>query len=226
MANDISLDTLQNNKKKTQVIMYMLIALIMIALGATFMGTGTTAALIAGGIGIVAGGYFGYTGYNILIDPKNERRCKQGYFTQVYSNMRVPKKWVSGDVSIDTDIDMSEEDIITKAQFNGYGGVFLVSNISGDSVGGNYDAYYVPGDIKSVLTRQLTNLTTVGNTQQNSDGDTIAWKLYIAADYSTNVRVTAKTDESNTNTRKEITTLSGDSTKQFYSPVPGGCPYS
>lgn len=230
MANDVSLETLKNNKEKTKIIVYLMIGLILIALGATFAGTGTTAALIGGALAVIGGGYMMYMGYDMLIDTKYERRCKQGYFTQVYSNMKVPKKWVDGDVAVDTDVDMSEEDIITKAQFEGYGGVFLVSNNAADSIGGNYDAYYIPGNVKSILTSQLTDTVAVaptGNKQKNAAGETIARKLYIAADAATNVRVTAKTDVTDVNARKEITTDStAGSTKQFYSPVPGGCPYS
>lgn len=198
MANDLSLDTLKNNKMKTQVIMYLMISLIMIALGATFAGTGTTAALIGGVLAIFGGGYMGYLGYDMLVDPKNERKCKAGYFEQIFTNVTVPQAWIDGDVAIDIELDIDEATAVTNAQFNGYGGVFLVSNIAAESVGGTYDAYYVPGNARAVLTKPSTK---VSGKVTDSTNRTVADKLYIRAGPKTNVRVVAKTDD---NSKTEI----------------------
>lgn len=198
MANDISLETLQNNKEKTKVIMYMMIGLILIALGATFAGTGTTPALIGGLLAVAGGGYMAYMGYDMLVDPKNERKCKAGYFEQVFTNVTVPQAWIDGDVAVDIDLDIDEKTAVSKAQFNGYGGVFLVSNIASESTGGNFDAYYVPGNAKAVLTKPASSAATATSVL-DANNRTIASKLYIRAGPKSGVRVVAKTDD----TRKD-----------------------
>lgn len=231
MANDISYETLKNNKLKSQVILYAVIALMCIAVGAAIAGTGSSAGMIAGGLLAAGGGfYFGKMSYDILVDVKNERRCKQSYFTQIYKNMKVPTSWVNGDTAVDTDTDLDELTIITKAQFEGYGGVFLVSNTSTDSVGDNYDAYYIPGNAKAVLTKKLTPLTGQKRNRDSSD-NVIAEKLYIAADAKTGVRVIARNDF-DPNNRKDFTQNPAeqtDTTKTYdppSSPSINGCPYA
>lgn len=194
MANDVSLDTLKNNKEKTKVIMYFIISLILIALGAAVASTGTTAALVAGTFAFGGGGYLVYLAYELLVDPKNERKCKAGYFTQIFTNMLVPKAYIDGDVAVDVDLDIDEKSAVSKAQFDGYGGVFLVSNIEATSIGGNFDAYYIPGNAKAVLTKSSSK---VSGKVTDSTGRTVADKLYIKADIKTGVRVLAKTDDAN-----------------------------
>lgn len=189
MANDLSIDTFQNNKEKTKIMTNLVIAVVLVVIGATFSTSGGAAAIL-GGAAIIGGLYFGYMAYEVLVDPKNERRCKEGYFEQIFTDMRVPQAWIDGDVSVDIDYDIDAKSAVSKAQFDGYGGVFLVSNTAPESTGGLFDAYYIPGNAKAILTKK----STITNTNKNLDNEnrTVAKFLYIRAPAKTGNRVLAK----------------------------------
>jgi hypothetical protein len=216
---DASIGTFTNNKNKNNVIMYAIIGLVLIALGGVLLGSGSTPGMLGGGISIAMGAFFVYRSFSVLTDPANQRKCKSGYFTQIFTNMKVPPKWISGDVAVDLDLDVDEITAITKAQYDGYGGVFLVSNVSSDSIGGNYDAYYIPGNTKTILSSKVD---PVNNPNKFTYG-----KLYVGADIKTNVRVTVKTDESDVSQRKDvIITGTPTSSQILYTPSSPVCPYS
>lgn len=199
MANDVSLETFNNNNEKSKIIANFVIGIVIIIAGIGLAGMGRNpVSLVFGLLMAGGGGYLIYLGYSLLVDVKNERKCKEGYFEQIFQDMRVPQSWIDGDVSVDKDYDIDEKSAVSKAQFNGYGGVFLVSNNEPESTGGLFDAYYIPGNTKAVLTKKSSIVTSDVKKKRfnlDAEGRTIATKLYIKAPAKTGNRVIAK-DES------------------------------
>ncbi len=158
MANDISLETFKNNKKKTTVIMYAVIGLIVIALGGVIASTGGGPGLIAGGLVIFGGCVMLIKAHGELVDPRNERRCDLRDVVR-YRNMEIPASYLNGDAGVDTDIDIDEKTALMKVLYDGYGGAYLKSNTAATSIGDNFDVWYIPGNARATLTTQLTSAT-------------------------------------------------------------------
>lgn len=165
-SNDVSFETFKNNKQKTYVVGYIIMGLMIMAVSAAVSQNG--GAMIGVSIlGLFAGGYLMYLGYETLVDPKNERRCdisKLGKFT----NMEIPEGYLNGDINVDTDVDMDEYEILMKTVYGNYGGVFLKSNNNPQTAGGKFDAWYIPGNAKSVLSKKVA-----------AGGLNVAERLYI-----------------------------------------------
>jgi hypothetical protein len=103
-----------------------------------------------------------------LTDRKNEKKCSPELFN-VYTNVKIPDKYVADDAEYDVELDVPEYETGRKVQTKGYGGVFLKSNTAPTSTGDNWDAIFIPGDAKAVLVEG--NYTTAG--KQKAD------RLYV-----------------------------------------------
>jgi hypothetical protein len=168
--NPVGLDTLRNNKKAFYVVGFIFGALIAFVMGLAGVGLAAsadkTSGQIGGGflaaIGIGGGIYLAILAYNELTSRKNEKKCSPDLFN-VYSNVKIPEKYIASDAEYDTDIDISEYEAGRKVQTKGYGGVFLKSNTVVSSVGGNFDAVYIPGDAKAVVLKSTPPYTSSTN---------------------------------------------------------------
>lgn len=145
MAKKFNLDTVKEMKTKPLVfsILYIIGAIILIAIGAMIAGKGGGAAIVFGLlIAAGGGGWAGYTGYSMIIDSKNEKTCNVDYWS-VYNCVANPT-----DKDADYELNITECIAQTNAQYKGffsskYGGVWLRSNTTNTS---NVDAFYVPSD--------------------------------------------------------------------------------
>ena len=146
-SNDVSYETFKNNKKKMNVVMYAVIGLIIIAIGGMVATTGGSGPAIAGLLVFAAGAYSIYYGYEILIDPRNERRANLDYFNQ-QSCVTIPAEYLKDGADIDIVLDSMDTALLIKAEYEGYGGVYLKSNTSQFSVGGTFDGFFIPKDTK------------------------------------------------------------------------------
>lgn len=184
-SNDVSLETFKNNKQKTYVIGYILMGLMIMAIAAA--GASNGGVFLAFGIaGILGGAYLMYMGYETLVDPRNERRCDTRDLLR-YANMEIPANYLNGDAGVDTEIDTDERTILMKVIYSGYGGVYLRSNNAGESIGGNFDAWYIPGNAKATLTEKLGDLLTESQVLALPNG---AHRLYVMnkGDYRVEVK--------------------------------------
>jgi hypothetical protein len=189
----------QENQQK--VVLYLLGALILIMIGISGISSGT-AGLVLAAIGIPLGSWLGYTGYNILLDPKNEKKCNAAYWT------------VTQNVGFDTD-NYDENDMgitLCKAQikaqyYGGYTGFFCTSNIETEDT---IDAYYFTTKKLTIKTSGTANVFTAKSTVKITDPPgsfkvefvgspsttvTIRGSSFIRIDETKNVSVTVTTTE-------------------------------
>jgi hypothetical protein len=144
MAKKFNLDTIKEmqTQKLVYSILYLLGALVLLAIGAMVAGKGGGAAVVFGFLIAVGGAVSGYTGYNMIIDTKNAKTCNAAYWNEY--------KCVANAAGTDADSDLNITECMaqTKAQYEGlfsrkYAGVWLRTNTTNTS---NVDAFYIPAD--------------------------------------------------------------------------------
>jgi hypothetical protein len=137
----LELKTFQDLTRDNQikVVLYLLGAVLLIMVGVS----GLTNINSGGGInigalglsiaGLVSGGYLGYTGYKIFIDPKNEKKCNASFW-KVTSNVGFDKEGMKSDIG--TTLCKAQ----IKAQYDGYAGFYCEPNEDDETT---IDAYYI-----------------------------------------------------------------------------------
>lgn len=148
MAKKFSTDTIKEMKTSAlmKATLYLIGALILIAVGAMIGGKGGGAA-IGFGVAIAFGGaYVGKMSYDMVVDTKNAKTCNVNYWNEY--------KCVANPAGTDADyeLNITECKAQTDAQYAGffsrkYAGVWLRSNTSNTS---NVDAFYIPADKESI----------------------------------------------------------------------------
>lgn len=169
MAKKLNFTTLKEmqTKKLMYSILYLLGALVLIAIGAMAAGKGGGAA-IGFGLLIVAGGsWLGYTGYNMITDTKNAKACDPAYWNE-YTCTDNP---VGTDGDYDLDITLCEAQ--KNAQHAGlfgqkYAGVWLVANTVNTS---NVNAFYIPADKETIEAKTGTGRIFARKAKANGDDD-------------------------------------------------------
>ncbi len=170
MGNPVNLTTLRNNKRIFYIVGFVFGALIAFVMGLAGIGIAAkadssteTSKIIGGAVmacaGIGGGIYLSFLAYNETTDRKNEIKCNPDDLN-IYYRVKIPNKFIKNDAEYDTDIDISDFEAGRKVQQKNYGGVFLKSNNAPLSVGGNYDAIYIPGDAKAVILDSIPPYTS------------------------------------------------------------------
>lgn len=157
--NPVNLTTLRNNKKIFYIVGFIFGAIISVVMGLAGLGMAAGAGqgetgkvgggLALAGVGISGGVYLAILAYNELTSRKNEVKCIPEDF-QIYTNVKIPSKYLASDAEYDVELDVPEYETARKVQQEEYGGVFLTANNAPESVGGNFDAIFIPGDAKGV----------------------------------------------------------------------------
>ena len=129
--------------KQGEFLIQIVIAFVLLAMISIAIKVGGPAAIVGGIVSLVGGYYFGNRGYNILVDPKSQKKMNLAYWN-TFTCVAIPNDYLddSGDFSLD--LEVTKEDALIKGQYGGYAGVYLRSNLSPDSSGIFFDAFYVP----------------------------------------------------------------------------------
>lgn len=143
------LDLTQNNQIK--VSLYILGALILLMIGVSGISAGLGGVVLAL-LGAGGGGLLGYTGYKILVDPKNEKKCNAAYWTVTELVGFDPD-----DYNSDLGITLCKAQL--KAQYDGkYMGFYCASNTATvDTV----DAFYIPSSDSKKFTLRASGTSNV-----------------------------------------------------------------
>lgn len=194
--NPANLDTLRNNKKAFYVVGFIFGALIAFVMGLAGIGLAATgdktSSQIGGGflaaIGVGGGIYLSILAHAELTSRKNMKKCIGDDFI-VYTNVKIPAKYIASDAEYDVELDVPEYETGRKVQQEGYGGVFLTSNTAPESVNG-YDAIFIPGDAKAVV------LDVPPAATKPAGDKTYADRLYVMRKGVNKVQVRDKTTKS------------------------------
>lgn len=126
------LDLTRPNQIK--VVLYLVGALVLLMLGVSGLSGGLNMGSgIMALIGIGGGSWTGYTGYNILIDSKNAKKCNASFWS-VTEKIGFDKD----DYTSDLGTTLCKAQI--KAEYDGYAGFYCVSNTETENT---IDAYYI-----------------------------------------------------------------------------------
>lgn len=126
------LDLTRENQIK--VVAYLIGALVLLMVGISGLSGGMNAgSIILGVLGLACGGWLGYTGYTILIDSKNAKKCN-ALFWSVTEKIGFDKD----DYKSDLGITLCKAQI--KAEYDGYAGFYCVANTESENT---IDAYYI-----------------------------------------------------------------------------------
>lgn len=143
-------DLTRDNQIK--VVLYLVGALILIMLGVSGLSGGLNIGSgIMAAIGLGGGAVTGYTGYNILIDPKNEKKCNAAFWT-VTNTIGFDKD----DYTSDLGTTLCKAQI--KAEYDGYAGFYCVSNTETENT---IDAYYITLTDSKKLTLRTSGTSNV-----------------------------------------------------------------
>lgn len=149
----LNTDTLKNLKTMSIVYIVLLLLGVLICIGVAvpIAEKSAIAALI---IGLGGGAGCSYGAYAIAVNPKNQKTCNVNWFN-VTENVLNP---TGSDA--DTDLDITDCLAQKNAEYNGYAGVWLKSNVNAKATLGNFDAFYIPfGDDPEKTTITLTPST-------------------------------------------------------------------
>ena len=201
--NPVSIDTLRNNKKATLVVGLIFGALIAFVMGLAGVGLAATgekaSSQIGGGflaaIGISGGIYLSMMANDELTSRRNMIKCLRDNFN-VYENVQIPAKYVASDAEYEIEIDVPEYETGRKVQNKGYGGVFLRSNNATESVGGNFDAIFIPGDAKAVVLKEKPPYIPTATAATKSATVDFADRLYVVKKGVNKISVRWENDKS------------------------------
>jgi len=153
--------TFRLSKKKGQIIGYAIGAALLLLLSVVGMGlllsgdtpgkqgAGAVMALAGAAVGI----FLAIKADDLLTNKKYEQKCDPDFFL-VYDNLALPESYTAADSEIYVELDVDEYETARKIQTDlNKRGVFLRSNTSDKSTGGNYDAFFIPSTTKALLTR-------------------------------------------------------------------------
>jgi hypothetical protein len=218
--NPRNFETLKNNKKIFNVVGFIFGALIAFVAGLAGIGMMFSAekssGKIGGGflaaIGIGGGIYLSILADNELTTPKNEKKCKSDEFN-IYENVKIPAKYISADEDYEIELDVPEYETGRKVQVKGYGGVFLKSNLATESVGGNFDAIFIPAGAKAVVLKDLPPYMSTATADTKYKTKDFYDRLYVMR-RGTN-KVTVKLESS----KSPIPAMSTIPTTVCYDPV-------
>jgi hypothetical protein len=213
------MDLTQENQQK--VGLYLFGALILLMIGISGVSSGA-AGLILAAVGIPIGSWLGYTGYKILIDSKNEKKCNAKFWT------------VTENVGFDTDdydSDMGTTlcEAQLKAEYNGdYTGFFCTSNAETEDT---IDAYYFTTKKLTIKNSGTSNVFTAKSTVKVTDPPgsfkiefvgspssatvTIRGSSFIRIDETKNVSVTVTTTDTSSPPSSPVTTTSSYTIQQL-----------
>lgn len=142
MAKKFNFDTIKGMRTDAilKALMWMVFSLVLIIVGGTIASKGGAFFIVAGLIiAVLGGGWTGSKAYDIVVDPKNQKTCNANFWNK-YTCISNPS-----DLETDTvELDVTECIAQKNAEYNGYAGVWLVSNTVNTS---NLDAYYISGDV-------------------------------------------------------------------------------
>ncbi len=117
-----------------KVVLYLLGAVLLVMVGIGSITGGMKAGnILVALLGLGSGGYLGYTGYNIFVDPENEKKCNANFW-KVTSNVGFDKEGMKSDIG--TTLCKAQ----IKAQYDGYAGFYCEPN---EDDGTTIDAYYI-----------------------------------------------------------------------------------
>jgi hypothetical protein len=137
-----------------KLVMYLVGAIVLLMIGISGLSAiseGGAVSGILGGVGLGAGSWLGYTGYKILIDPKNEKKCNAAFWS-VTENIDFEKD----DYTSETGITLCKAQI--KAEHEGYAGFYCVSNTETENT---IDAYYITMSDSKKLTLKSSGTSNV-----------------------------------------------------------------
>lgn len=148
---DLSTDILFSMRpdKQATTALYLVAAFVLLALVPVAIKIGGPAGLFGALCAFIGTGIFGKKGYDLVVDPKNQKKANL-LFWNSFDCVKIPDNYLSEDTDIPIELDVLKENALIKAEYDKYSGVYLRSNLSSDSVGGNFDAFYIPENIKVV----------------------------------------------------------------------------
>lgn len=180
MAKKFNIDTIKELKTSALIrsILFLIGAIVILAVGLMISKNGGTAAIIGLIVGLAGAGWMGYTSYKIVVDPKNAKTCNANFWNK-YECISSP----TGD-DVEEELDTTECKALTKAEYGGYAGVWLKSNTSTNT--SNVDAYYISGDVTSFTA--TPDRTTSGSRlfAKKGDSKTKEGELKVTGTYGCN----------------------------------------
>ena len=143
--------------KQMEFVVQIFIAIVCLAMISVGINIGGMPAVGIGGASLVGAYIFGNNGYEILVDPKNQKKMNLAYWNQ-FSCVKIPNEYLDDSGDFTVDLEISKEDALIKAEYARNSGVYLRSNLSNDSTGTFFDAFYIPAGQRVVKAVPATGI--------------------------------------------------------------------
>ena len=143
--------------KQMEFVVQIFIAIVCLAMISVGINIGGMPAVGIGGASLVGAYIFGNNGYEILVDPKNQKKMNLAYWNQ-FSCVKIPNEYLDDSGDFTVDLEISKEDALIKAEYARNSGVYLRSNLSTDSTGTFFDAFYIPAGQRVVKAVPATGI--------------------------------------------------------------------